>query len=222
VSAPLPYWAQLFRIACDLIRQADLPDHWTFGGGTAMMLRIGHRESHDVDIFLPDPQLLGLLDPQKNDFAFQIAPTEYKGDGARFLKLAYDAGEIDFIVAPLLTSSAATAETVEGEAVLLETIPEIIAKKIYDRGGSIMPRDIFDIAAAGEQHENSIITELRAYPNEVARALAALDKLNPEFVRGAIAELAIKDQYKALSEILSPEGRAAQPGFGVRAMRAPV
>jgi len=43
---------------------------------------------------------------------------------------------------------------------LLETIPEIIAKKIYYRGASITPRDIFDIAAAGEQHEASLIAEL--------------------------------------------------------------
>jgi hypothetical protein len=35
-----------------------------FGGGTAMMLQIDHRESHDVDIFLTDPQLLASLDPQ--------------------------------------------------------------------------------------------------------------------------------------------------------------
>jgi Nucleotidyl transferase AbiEii toxin, Type IV TA system len=202
VSAPLPQpdWLQLFRIACDLIRQANLPDDWTFGGGIAMMLRIEHRESHDVDIFLSDPQLLGLLDLQKNDFAFEIAPLEYKGDGARFLKLAFDAGEIDFIVASSLTSSPATTETVEGEVVQLETIPEIITKKIYHRGSSMMPRDIFDVAAAGEQHEDAIITELRAYPNEVARALAGLDKLSPKFVRAAIAELAIKDQYRALAQ----------------------
>jgi Nucleotidyl transferase AbiEii toxin, Type IV TA system len=55
-------WARLFRVACALIRQVNskerVIDHWTFGGGTAMMLQIDHRESHDVDIFLFDPQLL--------------------------------------------------------------------------------------------------------------------------------------------------------------------
>ena len=82
-------WARLFRIACALIRQVNskqiLIDHWTFGGGTAMMLQIDHRESHDVDIFLNDPQLLPLLDPQKRDFQFEILPSGYNGDGARFL-----------------------------------------------------------------------------------------------------------------------------------------
>jgi hypothetical protein len=53
-------WAQLFRIACAMIRQVNaeqkIIDHWTFGGGTAMMLQIDHRMSHDVDIFLPEPR----------------------------------------------------------------------------------------------------------------------------------------------------------------------
>ena len=36
------------------------------------MLQIDHRESHDVDIFIPDPQLLAFLDPEKQDFQFEI------------------------------------------------------------------------------------------------------------------------------------------------------
>jgi hypothetical protein len=81
-------------------------DNWTFGGGTAMMLQIDHRESHDIDIFLPDPQLLPFLDPQTHDFAFEIQPTDYKGDGAKSLKLAFEnIGEIDFIVGGSLTST---------------------------------------------------------------------------------------------------------------------
>ena len=71
-----------------------------------MMLQIDHRESRDVDIFLNDPQLLSLLDPQKRDFQFEIPPSDYKGDGARFLKLGFDKiGEIDFIVGGALTTS---------------------------------------------------------------------------------------------------------------------
>jgi hypothetical protein len=51
-------WARLLRIACSLIRQVNseqsIIDSWSFGGGTAMMLQINHRESRDVDIFLSD------------------------------------------------------------------------------------------------------------------------------------------------------------------------
>jgi hypothetical protein len=101
-SATQIAWTQLFRVACDLIRQVNshelIIDHWTFGGGTALMLQIDHRESHDVDIFLRDPQLLGFLDPQKHDFQFEIQPADYTGDGAMSLKLVFDMGQIDFIV----------------------------------------------------------------------------------------------------------------------------
>ncbi|HEY5067563.1 MAG TPA: nucleotidyl transferase AbiEii/AbiGii toxin family protein [Xanthobacteraceae bacterium] len=176
-------------------------DNWTFGGGTAIMLQIDHRESHDVDIFLPDPQLLPYLDPRTHDFTFEIEPTDYAGDGARSLKLVFEhIGEIDFIVAGSLTSNPATSTTVEGEIVQLETIPEIITKKIYHRGASIQPRDIFDIAAGGNADANSIISELKSYKDEVSKTLAAINKLNPTFVNQGIADLAIKPKYEAIAK----------------------
>ena len=135
-----------------------------------MMLQINHRESRDVDIFLSDAQLLPLLDPQKRDFQFEILPSAYGGDGARFLKMGFDKiGEIDFIVADALTASPTMDARVEDETVLLDTIPEIITKKIHYRGAGMKPRDIFDIAAAGEQHAAPIIKELKAYRHDVAR-----------------------------------------------------
>jgi hypothetical protein len=171
------------------------------GGGTAMMLHIGHRESHDIDIFLNDPQLLPFLDPQKRDFQFEVSPSDYKGDGVRFLKLGFEnIGEIDFIVGAALTTTPTKPENVQGETVLLETIPEIITKKIHYRGASIRPRDIFDIAAAGEQHAVSIIKELKAYRDDVAKAMVTLDRLNLDFVNGAIAQLLIEERYAVLAK----------------------
>jgi hypothetical protein len=192
-------------MACALIRQVNseqsIIDHWTFGGGTAMMLQIDHRESQDVDIFLSDPQLLPFLDPQKHDFQFEIWPTDYEGDGSSFQKLAFkDIGEIDFIVGHAMTASPTTQAIIEGETTLLETIPEIIAKKIYYRGSSIKPRDIFDIAAAGEQHADSVIDALRSYRTEVQTTLGVIDKLNPDFVNSAIAQLAIKDKFRSVAK----------------------
>lgn len=198
-------WTTLFRIACNHIEQANseqiIVDHWTFGGGTAMMLQIDHRESHDVDIFLADAQLLGFLDPAKHDFHFEIMPADYQGDGARFLKLSFkDIGEIDYIVGDALTAEPTTKQTVERKAVLLETIPEIITKKIYHRGGTIKPRDIFDVAAGGVNHADTIIEALRMYPDKVAEAVAKIDSLKPDFVNGAIRALAIKDTFKTVAE----------------------
>jgi nucleotidyltransferase AbiEii toxin of type IV toxin-antitoxin system len=207
VSAPehSSDWAQLLRIACALIHQVNseqpIIDNWTLGGGTAMMLQINHRESHDVDIFLSDPQLLSFLDPQKRDFDLEVSPVSQDGDGARFLKLAFQGiGQIDFIVGQSMTPSPTTQWKVEQEFVQLETIPEIIVKKIYHRGAGIKPRDIFDIAAAGESHADAIVHELHSYRAEVVKALTTMNRLNPDFVDGAIAALAIKDAFKPIAK----------------------
>jgi Nucleotidyl transferase AbiEii toxin, Type IV TA system len=197
-------WAQLFRVACALVRQANseqiVIDHWTLGGGTAMMLQIDHRESHDIDIFLNDPQQLPFLDPQKQDFEFEIQPDGYEGDGIRSPKLVFGIGEIDFIVAGALTSSPTTEHEIEGEIVQLETIPEIVTKKVFYRGSNIMPRDVFDIAAAGERSADAIIEQLRLYKDQVTQTLAAMEKMNPKFVSDSIADLVIRDQYRELAK----------------------
>ena len=198
-------WKRLFRIACRHICQVNsrqqLIEHWTLGGGTALMLQINHRESHDVDIFIPDPQLLAFLDPEKQDFQFEIQPDGCIGDGARSLRLAFEnTGQIDFIVAAMLTSSPAKPTAIEGETVLLETIPEIITKKIFYRGENMTPRDVFDIAAAGERYLDSIIPELRQYREQVIRALRTIDRIHVDFMNRAIAELAIKEPYKEIAK----------------------
>ena len=165
-----------------------------------MMLQIDHRESHDVDIFLDDPQLLSFLDPAKHDFDFEIRPADHKGDGTHFLKLAFEnVGEIDFIIASSLTDNPTIDATVEECQTRLETIPEIITKKIYHRGTAIKPRDIFDIAAGAEKHGTQIIKALCQYKSHVASALATIEKLNPNFIDGAIAELAIRPAYSIIA-----------------------
>lgn len=55
-------WNELFpsalRLMAHLESQTNDPP-WTFGGGTVLMLRINHRQSKDIDLFVPDPHILG-------------------------------------------------------------------------------------------------------------------------------------------------------------------
>ncbi|WEX12324.1 nucleotidyl transferase AbiEii/AbiGii toxin family protein [Chelativorans sp. AA-79] len=196
-------WRRLFRIALDLIDQlhanaGGYDFEWSFGGGTAMMVQIGHRESHDIDIFLDDPQLLGFIDPSRSRLHVETMPADYLGDGLRFQKFAFEnVGEIDFIVAGPLTRTPFEIREVEGRTVRLETIPEIIAKKVYYRGSEATPRDIFDIAAAARTHLQAVIDALRAFPEEVSGTRKRLERLNPEFVTRAIAQLMIMSDYEA-------------------------
>lgn len=95
-----------------------------------MMLQIGHRRSDDIDFFLQDPQLLSYLDPKLHDFKFEIAPSDYQGDGSRFLKLSFGRiGEIDFIVSAPLTKEPSTRRKIEGEDVDVETVAEIMRRR---------------------------------------------------------------------------------------------
>ena len=83
---------------------------------------------------------------------------------------------------------------------MLETIPEIIAKKIHYRGSQIKPRDIFDIAAAGEQYADPVINALRSLRPEVSRTLARIETLDREFIGSAIAGLAIKEPFRPIAK----------------------
>lgn len=166
-----------------------------------MMLQIGHRQSEDIDIFLQDPQLLPYLDPKLHDFEFEIMPSDYQGDGAHFLKLAFDRiGEVDFIISAPLTDAPSTRRKVEGEDVDVETIAEIITKKVHFRGAHIKPRDIFDIAAAGRSDRNGIVAALRRYRDDVESTLVAIDRMNPEFINATITALSISDDYQPVAE----------------------
>lgn len=68
-SLPSGPWEVLFqralRLVDDIQRHGGLADpFWTFGGGTVLMFRYGHRLSKDIDIFVPDPQYLGYVTPR--------------------------------------------------------------------------------------------------------------------------------------------------------------
>lgn len=58
---------------------------WTFGGGTMLMLRLGHRLSKDIDLFVPDPQYLGFVNPRLSDVAEGIS-RDYE-EAAEYIKL---------------------------------------------------------------------------------------------------------------------------------------
>ena len=132
-------WETLFDVAI-IIFDHFHSDHgympqWSFGGGTAIMLQIDHRESHDVDLFLDDPQVLPYLNPETQGITLSRQPDSYETDGTRVLKLAYkDLGEIDFICCKNIIDNPTRQTEVRGHTVELEMPAEIIAKKVHFRG----------------------------------------------------------------------------------------
>ena len=145
----------------------------TLGGGTALMLQVDHRNSYDIDFFLPDPQLLGYFAAAAEEMAAWHPKVLYRGDGSRFLKISFaSGGEVDFIAVPPVTNHAPVERMLQGRTLLLETVPEIIASKVHYRGSHLRARDIFDIAAASESgYREEIQRVLATIPDDATTAL---------------------------------------------------
>ena len=197
-------WRDLLQEAFNILdlvnHEFDLIDSWSFGGGTAMMIQIDHRESHDVDLFLDEPQLLPYVKAAVAEMQFALGEATYNGDGSGHLKIAFeDIGEIDFIVTGHITDAPTTLQEIEGRQVALETVPEIIAKKVRYRGTYIQPRDIFDIAAAvNAGQSDDILAALAIIPDYVAQTVARIETLSGDYVSSVISQLALRETNDVL------------------------
>ena len=153
-----PLWETLLGQALILLDDAAARTEslveWSFGGGTALMLRINHRNSKDIDIFLTDQQLLGLFSPRLSDCASAL--THDYDESAGHIKLFLSHGEIDFVVATPLLASPFENVRLLSRSINLELPAEIIAKKMWHRGDRATARDLFDLAAVYEFDPKSI------------------------------------------------------------------
>lgn len=150
-------WNELFPPALILMAHLETQIRqplWTFGGGTVLMLRIAHRQSKDIDLFVPDPQYLGFLNPRLSDVAESIT-TEYE-ENAEFIKLLLPVGEIDIVVGTSLTQQPYDEITCFGRNIKFETCAEIIAKKMWHRGNQAKARDLFDLCAVAKEMPQAI------------------------------------------------------------------
>src|SRR3546814_13996155 len=126
-------WPALFDLAIDILKHFNeangFSPSWSFGGGTALMLQIDHRESHDIDLFLDDPQILTFLNPETQGIKLDHAHHSYQA-GTDLLKLAYhDLGEIDFICCDSIIPDPTREHDAQCQAIHLETHTEITTKK---------------------------------------------------------------------------------------------
>lgn len=125
------------------------------GGGTRLMLDLAHRISRDIDLFIRDPQWIGLLSPRLND---QLGDSvEGYEEDATFLKLKFSEGEIDFTVRMSLTGLP--PESSEKSLFLLEPLEEVLAKKLFYRGAYLAPRDLFDWSCLGSRQPETLDME---------------------------------------------------------------
>jgi hypothetical protein len=148
--------AHAFTLVDEIARRGINDPFWTFGGGTVLMLRHGHRLSKDIDIFVPDPQYLGFVSPRLNDAAEQVTSNYVEGPG--YVKLLRPEGEIDFVASSNLTMQPYDEWTLLGRQVKVETAAEVVAKKLWHRGDRATARDLFDLALVIEREPEALNT----------------------------------------------------------------
>ncbi len=145
-----------FTLMDEIARHGISDPFWTFGGGTVLMLRHGHRLSKDIDIFVPDPQYLGFVSPRLSDAAERVSQDYVEGPG--YVKLLRPEGEIDFVASPNLTTQPFDEWTLLGRTVKVETAAEIVAKKLWHRGDRATARDLFDLSLVIEREPDALAT----------------------------------------------------------------
>jgi hypothetical protein len=163
----LEIWEKLFEKAIRYIKHSSLPsntDHrtyWSLGGGTVLMMKYRHRMSKDIDIFLNNPQFLGYFSPRLNDVI--EADIEYYDEQTEYIKLFYDEGEIDFIVADRLLGKPYDMFNKFGMEIPRENPMEIIAKKVLYRYRNFARRDFFDLATVLHHANELEALEIRKF-----------------------------------------------------------
>lgn len=153
---------------------------WSLGGGTVLMLRYRHRLSKGIDIFVPDPQMLGYLSPQLHD------KTHVQEPG--FLKVYLPEGEIDFVASGPITAQAVRKEKILGREIWVETSAEIAAKKLWHRAAHFTARDVVDLAVVAKREPRALS---RLKPVLAARRTALLERL-------AHHQAALREDFAAL------------------------
>ncbi len=124
-----------------------------FGGGTALaMYYFQHRLSFDIDLFVTDPQIMNYLSPKHWLEEANAFNTDKYVDQANHIRVLFRENNIkidvlvaqDFIAKPIVDSS----KIIFPCDVYVESIEDIIAKKIVYRRNDNLTRDIIDIAVS--------------------------------------------------------------------------
>jgi hypothetical protein len=172
---PVTAWRELLELALRAIDAVEGPMTWTLGGGTALALRVNHRVSYDIDIFLEEAPALHALSPNRNRAARAI--TDRWQEPGNYLRLELEAGAIDFILAGRLTSLPTWPYRLEGRAIQVEEPAEIMAKKLKYRGSRLLSRDIFDLLAVSRFDRSQIRTAVQASPDGARRAADRIQRM---------------------------------------------
>ena len=137
------------------------------GGGTALAARWQHRYSSDLGFFVDTAAYVGLFKSEQRfhaDLELHAGRARHLSIESGFTRIVLaDGGEISISASLSLTARSLSDDTVRGTQVPLEATAEILAKKLRYRmiqNATIVPRDLYDIAAARQHDAAALQTAL--------------------------------------------------------------
>jgi hypothetical protein len=182
---PATAWRTLLELALPALDEVGANVRWTLGGGTGLALKLDHRISYDIDIFLENTSHLRALSPNRNAAARAIS-NRWQEPG-HYLRLEREEGVVDFIIAAQQTDLTPWIYSFKGRDVPIEEPAEILAKKLKYRGSHIIPRDIFDILAVHRFDPAIVTTAVAAAPDGARRAADRIGRIAKRY-RETISE----------------------------------
>jgi len=177
---------QMMRAALYLLNKHNLADVSALGGGTALAAYYwNHRYSTDIDIFTHSKQDISLLfRPSKWDNKFKnmmhaIGYKNYKMHPVYTEFVFEDDFKMQFLSVEDRTKNPYNKISLWDIDMLIESVEEIVAKKIYFRAHKGNARDLFDIAIA--IHKDPAILDKLIIPLEkIEELLQTLSTIHTE------------------------------------------
>ena len=170
----------LLEKAIKILEYANIDNsQWSMGGGTILMLNYHHRLSKDVDIFVSNTQYFNGLSPKLNDVA---EDADFYQEGERFISLSYPEGKIDFVKAFQVSDYLPVLKYVFNQNILVDDDIEIVTKKVFFRGASLHPRDLYDLATVYlGPRRSELVKALINIPEQLQEFHDALQRVGPGF-----------------------------------------
>ena len=172
-----------------------------FGGGTALAIYyFQHRLSFDIDLFVTDIQILNYLSPKHwIDETDNFNSSKYI-DLSNHIRVLDKKNNIkvDVLVSQLWASSSDflidDSKSIFNSTVYVESIEDIIAKKIVYRRNDNLTRDIIDIAISIK------------YADNILKKLFINEKINKEDIQGLYDSIMSLDRetFDEEIEIVAP------------------
>jgi len=208
----------MFNSAQLLLSRCSLQDNFCFGGGTALAVHYwNHRYSTDIDIFIFGKS--GVLNSLRDknwdkDVIASMDALEYSGDqkfpGYYYEIAINEESKMQFFEVNFMTKTPyIIADVFDCTNIKIESVEEILAKKIYYRAEKGNARDLFDFAVAINKDPLILdkildgsrvkLSHLQALENKI-KSICSNDKSLEQYIFD-IKEISPNPEYSVLASV---------------------